>query len=252
MISYINLTDKSIKEILNNIRAQLKDKNCKSKKSVDISYEVTRKDIKRPTVYIPLEVQKMIEEIVDQSKDEVAWNCTVVYDRETYTFTLGEVLMFPQIVTGASVNVDETNYVEFISKLSDEQLNTMRFHGHSHVNMNVFSSGTDDDYQRQMLTQIEDYYIFGIFNKRKEVAIYLYDVEKNLMFSGTDVTVAYDKVPENTAKTIVAQMLKENVSRPAAYQQQNIWRGGYNNNYQNRSEKPSAYYDYTTYLTGDK
>jgi hypothetical protein len=68
MINYITLTDKSIKEILSNVKRQLKDRNCKSKKTVDITYEVQHKNIKRPTVYIPLEVQKLIEEIVDQAK----------------------------------------------------------------------------------------------------------------------------------------------------------------------------------------
>jgi hypothetical protein len=178
----------------------------------------------------------------------VPWNCTVGYDREAYTFTLKEVLMFPQIVIGASVNVDDDKYINFISSLSDEQLNTMRFHGHSHVNMNVFSSGTDDDYQRQMLTQIEDFYIFGIFNKRGEVAVYLYDVENNLMFSGSDILLVYDEVPENTAKGIAAQLLKDNVTKEPAFKQQTMLF----NNYQNRTEKPSAYHSYTSYLTGDR
>lgn len=250
MISYINITDASIKSILADVKAQLKSKNCKSKKSIEIDFEVKNKDIQRPTVYIPLHIQRLIEEIVGQAADEVAWNCTVEYDPDAYTFSLKELLMFPQIVTSASVNVDDDKYIEFISNLSDDQLNTMRFHGHSHVNMGVFSSGTDDDYQRQMLTQIDDFYIFGIFNKRKEVTVYVYDVQKNLMFSGQDVLLRYDAVPENTARAEAKALLEANIIKPKVGYTQRIWdsRQNYNNNYQNRTEKPSALRSYTDYL----
>ena len=233
------MTDKSIKSILNNIKAQLKDKNCKSKKTIDLDFTVNETNIARPIIYIPLGVQKVIEEIVEQSKDEVAWNCTVAYDKDTYTFTLTDVLMFPQIVSGTAVDVDEDKYVNFISSLTDDQLNTMRFHGHSHVYMSVFSSGTDDDYQRQMLTQIDDFYIFGIFNKRKDVAMYVYDIKKNLMFSGNDVIVRYDAAPENAARTIVQGLLNMYVTKktPAP---------AYSNNW--KAQHSSAYDYHTSYV----
>lgn len=253
MISYINMNDKSINEILSNIKKQLKEKNCKSSKTIEVNFEVKEKDIVRPKVYIPLEIQKLIEEIVAQASDEVAWNCTVDFDKESYTFTLKEFLVFPQIVTGSSVNVDDDKYIDFINSLTDEQLNTMRFHGHSHVNMNVFSSSVDDDYQRQMLAHINDFYIFGIFNKRKEHAFYVYDLKANLMFCGNDVTVVYDAVPENVAHTKVKQLLEENITKPVTNYRQSYWdgtRSGYGYNYSNRNEVPSAWQGYQNYLTG--
>ena len=97
--------------------------------------------------------------------------------------------MFPQIVGPSSVDTDDNKYNEWMMTLPEDQFNRMRFHGHSHVNMGVSPSGTDDKYRKDMCALIEDFYIFGIFNKKGASQIDIYDVVDNIYYEDGDVEV---------------------------------------------------------------
>lgn len=75
----------------------------------------------------------------------------------------------------------------WMNELDDETFNHMRFHGHSHVNMGVTPSGVDTDYQETLANTVQDFYIFGIFNKKRSYNLYLYDMEQNVLFETKDL-----------------------------------------------------------------
>ena len=183
----IRLTTKEIKALIKDITETLETTTCFE--SPDFYKKSKPEKQKRPCVSIPYTVWAKIQTIVAKCDKEVAWHCTV--ERSSRLgFTLTDVLIPPQIVTSTSVDVDATKYADWIASLSDEQLNTMRCHCHSHVNMGVFSSSTDNDYQREQTeANVTDYYIFLIFNKKHDVFCRIVDVEHNVFYDNADIDV---------------------------------------------------------------
>ena len=148
------------------------------------------------------------EALVRNCSKEVGWYASVIRESEK-RFVVKELSVPPQIVTGATVNTDDDKYVEWHESLSDEFVNTMRFYGHSHVNMAVSPSGTDAAFQKDALANIKDFYIFGIFNKKGEAWFNIYDITNNVIYEDKDINYLYYGVDENTwAK----QQLKEKVT----------------------------------------
>lgn len=189
------------------------------------------KDLKKPHITFSDRALGIIKELVAQCEKEIAWNGLVRFDEETNTYHVYDILIFPQIVTGASVDVDETKYANWIGSLTDDQINHMRFHGHSHVNMSTGPSGIDTGYQHEMLSmQITDYYIFMIFNKRNEMYACIYDKAHNIFYEREDIII---ESPMSEWKDTAAQMIKENVESPKPKVTTNYtgnpYRGGYGN-----------------------
>lgn len=123
---------------------------------------------------------------------EVAWHGTVERTSEDKSeFLITDILLYPQTVTGTTVNTDQAEYENWLFNLDDDTFNHMRFQGHSHVNMGVTPSGTDLNHQEMLLTQVtdDDYYIFAIWNKKNARTIMIYDKKRNLYFDSKDVEV---------------------------------------------------------------
>lgn len=115
--------------------------------------------------------------LVRREDDEVGDNIFVVYD----------IIVYKQEVTGTTVDqVDET---EFYDSLTDEQINNMFFHGHSHVNMGVSPSATDLNHRKEILSTVKSdgFYIFMIINKKMEWTAVVYDMKNNIMYEKDDV-----------------------------------------------------------------
>ena len=174
----------------------------------------TYKSTVKPVIKFTKKAMLIIQELVQQCEKEIAWNGLVEYDAETNTYTVYDILIFPQIVTGTSVNVDETKYAMWLAGLTNEQLRDMRFHGHSHVNMGVSPSGIDTGYQKEMLDmQIKDFYIFMIFNKRHDMYACIYDVEQNAFYEKDDIIIE-EESKLNPYKDLVSGWINDYVSQP--------------------------------------
>lgn len=213
MAKRLKLTSKQKKQMLNMYKEQLDsmtllDATSTSKESFTFNAK------KKPVIKFSEKAKLIIKELVQQCAKEIAWNGLVNYDAATNTYEVYDILIFPQIVTGTSVNVDETKYAMWLASLTNEQLEHMRFHGHSHVNMSVHPSGIDTGYQKEMLTmQIKDYYIFMIFNKSGNMYACIYDVEHNAFYEGDDITIE-EESQLNPYKDLVAGWIEEHVSFP--------------------------------------
>lgn len=124
---------------------------------------------------------------------EVGWYCTVErageLDDDIYLVT--DVLVFPQIVTGTTVDSDDEKRIEWFNELPDEVLTNIRGDFHSHVNMGVSPSGTDDREVDAVLKNLEDdmFRIFMIWNKKLEYSARIFDMKKNIFFGTKDVVV---------------------------------------------------------------
>lgn len=131
--------------------------------------------------------------LVREFDKEVAWHGLARRsdDPAKDEYYISDILVYPQEVTGTTVNTDQERYEKWLMSHDDETFNSIRMQGHSHVNMGTTPSSVDTSYYDRILDQLEDdmFYIFMIFNKRGEKMVKIYDMQKNVLFETADVTI---------------------------------------------------------------
>jgi len=141
-------------------------------------------------VWLTPEAYKKILALVTAFSDEVAWHGTVTREGDN-EFIIDDIYVYPQEVTGSTVNTDQFEYTDWLYSLDDETFNKVRMQGHSHVNMGVSPSGTDEKHRQQILEQLDPnmFYIFMIWNKSLSVHTLIYDMARNILYENKDVAV---------------------------------------------------------------
>lgn len=139
-----------------------------------------------------LKMQTLIREF----SKEIAWH-GVAYrgeDPEKNDYLVTDIMVYPQTVTGASVDMDETEYANWLMEnVEDDRFFNIHFQAHSHVNMGTSPSGVDLNHQQDILDMLdpdEGFYIFAIWNKRDERTVRIFDMKKNTLFENSDVTIS--------------------------------------------------------------
>jgi len=137
----------------------------------------------------PLAYRKTLA-LVTEFSDEVAWHGAVSRSGNN-EFIIEDILVYPQAVTGSTVNTEQEAYTQWLYSLDDDTFNKIRLQSHSHVNMGVSPSSVDNGHREKILDQLEDsmFYIFMIWNKRLEVHTLIYDMAKNVLYENEDVVV---------------------------------------------------------------
>jgi hypothetical protein len=157
--------------------------------------KVNESEIKKPIIYFSMEAWIKMVQLVKKCDKEIAWQATVEKrkykdkeDSDDFYYFIKQVYVYPQKVTGTFVDVDEAKYAEWSMQLDDEIYNSLRFQGHSHVNMGTSPSTTDLNTYQNFLDQLSkgDFYIFFILNKRLEFTLMLYDYAQDIIFETKD------------------------------------------------------------------
>lgn len=206
----IRLTNKQITEMCAEFRRQLKDTKTRSGK-VELSYPLnTLKDVEKAEVDFTPTASKKLKALVDLCPKEIGWHGTVVRDEEKPNrFIIEDIVVFPQTVTATTVTPDETEYAQWLVSLDDETFNKLRFHGHSHVRMACNPSGTDTEYQDNILKNLNDFYIFGIFNKHGSCWMLIYDIQNNILYEDKDIIYSFSSEEEDWAAEQIDTLVKE-------------------------------------------
>jgi len=141
-------------------------------------------------VWLTQEAYRKIATLVTEFPDEVGWHGTVSRSSDN-EFTIEDIFVYPQEVTGSTVNTDQKAYTNWLYELEDDIFNSIRMQGHSHVNMGVSPSGVDDKHRQQILDQLEPdmYYIFMVWNKSLSVHTVIYDMARNVLYEDNDVEI---------------------------------------------------------------
>lgn len=148
---------------------------------------------RKAKIYISEIAWMKLTTLLREFSKEVAWHATayrIPGDKDEYF--IKDVLVYPQTVTSATVDMDEELYAKWLMDgvmAEDERFDHIFCQMHSHVNMSVFASGTDEQHQQEILSQLRDtdFYIFMIWNKRLESYMRIYDMEKNILFEKEDI-----------------------------------------------------------------
>lgn len=188
----IKLTDELLQKIQDEFIAKVKTIKMFDGK---LEYSRTFKwdgDDDRATVYLSLVAFAKMNALIQQFSDEIAWHGVVHRDPDNPSiFHITDILVYPQVVTGTTVNTDQDAYQTWLYSFDDDVFNNIRMQGHSHVNMSVFPSGVDTSYWEKLLAQIsdDDYYIFMIWNKKYERFVRIFDLKNNTLYETADVDV---------------------------------------------------------------
>lgn len=196
MAKYIKINDEDKREIL---RAALVEmQKALSGKSADGKFTFTRNigsvDAKA-NVYFTMEAWHKMNALVKEFYTEVAWHATAyrmptAEGEETHDYLIGDIVVYPQTVTGATVDMDTAAYSLWLAQNDDdERFQNLFCQGHSHVNMGVTPSAVDLTHQEEILEQLgpDDFYIFMIWNKSGSANIRIYDLQKNIQFDNADI-----------------------------------------------------------------
>lgn len=191
MSKMIKLTPECIAEIRKDFESSLQGAKVADGK---ISYTKTFGYINRKaTVYFTETAWQKMQTLIREFSTEIAWHGVAHRGDDTTKdeYYITDILVYPQEVTGATVNTDQEKYEMWLMMHDDDVFNNIRMQGHSHVNMGTTPSSVDITHQEKILAQLEDdmFYIFMIWNKRGEKTIKIYDLAKNILFDGIDVSV---------------------------------------------------------------
>ena len=158
---------------------------------------------KRPKIIITTTAGLKMSELVRSCTKEVGWHGFVERTDDT-TFIIRDIVVYPQTVTGTNVNTDEEKYALWLANISTADLKTMRFQGHSHVNMACNPSSTDLELYNKYLSALKenDYYIFFICNKRGEINPFLYDLKTNTKYTKADIDIVKETDMSEWFKTV--------------------------------------------------
>lgn len=113
--------------------------------------------------------------LINNFDTEIAWHGLMRPIEGGYE--VYDILVYPQEVTGGTVETDQVKYQTWLMKQPDEVFNNIRYQGHSHVNMMPYASSTDEANQDRLVAQLppDDFYLFMIWNKRGYYTATLYD-----------------------------------------------------------------------------
>ena len=141
-------------------------------------------------VWLTTEAYRKMLALVTGFSDEVGWHGVVTRSGDS-EFIIEDILVYPQEVTGSTVNTDQEVYTEWLYSLEDDTFDRIRMQGHSHVKMGVTPSGVDDNHRQQLLEQLESdmFYIFMVWNKALSVHTIVYDMERNILYEDKEVDV---------------------------------------------------------------
>ena len=141
------------------------------------------------TVQLTADAYVKMTSLVMSQDTEIGWHGTVT--RNDSVFTIDNILVYPQTVSGVLTDTDPKKYADWLYSHDTDTFSRIRFHGHSHVNMQVTESNKDIKHWSSLVNQLEDdmFYIFLIMNKLHDYTIYVYDMENKIIYDKDDIEV---------------------------------------------------------------
>ena len=200
-------------------------------------YIDTKKEIKDPDPIIEFtqEAWRKIKYVIDKCSQEVGWLGSVQKIEDTaknpYHFRITDIWVPQQEVNGGTCEIKPAGRDALLQELFDsaatpkegmDLTNSIRYWGHSHVNMGVFASGQDDAQILEM--RACPWYIRGIHNKKGEINLALYVFSENVVYRDIQ-PVILDAMPDEE-KIALDKQIKDNVKQKSYTTQSSYYYGG--------------------------
>lgn len=228
----LKLTDEKKNELIQEFANMLNSK--KAIAGGTVIFDVgSQKAKKKQIIAYSSDAWVKMQHLLDSYSSEVAWHC-LCEKVDDGTYLVEDIIVYPQIVTGVTVDTDDEAYTNFLINLPIEQAQKMHMQCHSHVDMGVTPSGTDLTNQREIIegSSQKGFYIFQIWNKRMQCYSVIYDFEAEIMYENSDIEIAVllnegfwaDEWAEDTHK-VVSEKQKKTVQYTNHYQERMLYDG---------------------------
>lgn len=150
-------------------------------------------------LYTPKAWQK-IWLLVDTCPKEVGWLGTVTKHDEVYM--IEDIFVLEQTVTHTETDIEADALAHLALQLEEQGIDssTLRYWGHSHVNMQVSPSGQDENQTEEYLEHV-DWFIRGIYNKKRDTKVDVFDMTEKLVYQAVNNQV---QIPSMTSTEIKA------------------------------------------------
>lgn len=156
-----------------------------------------------PKVWISIDALIKMEQYVKQSDKEIGWLGLVEKTDEEYVVT--DVDLMKQENSEVTTDINEKGLQEYAERLIKEgrsaDLEKVRCWGHSHVEMNVYPSGQDNETFREYYENC-NFFIRIIANKNGSFKLDIAITEKELLFENVNWEILYPEEIANAAKEI--------------------------------------------------
>lgn len=187
-------------------------------------------DLTEPKVFYAPGIYERIQYIVNKCTEEVGWLGLVEKIDNDYLIT--KLYIPEQLVHGAETDISTAAMsalvMEILNTEGDEAISKLRYWGHSHVNMTVSPSSTDEKQVAEYLENC-DYFIRGIYNKRDDSKVDVYDKNRGLAFQCVTASSCY--LNKSVTDELDALLLANVKRAQAVTQAQNV----YNTNFDKKN-----------------
>ena len=233
----LRLTQEEIDKIIEHLSNKLTTCNNYSKFRFTGGNIKDKSKIEKPTLVITADAYIKMFMLIDISETEISWHGLV--KRTENTFILYDIVLFPQENTPVHSGTDDEEYAKWmVEKHMDESFPTidLKCHGHSHVRMGTAASATDDEYQENMIQNIDDgdFYLFMILNKQRCMNIYLYDFEKQILFTEKDIQIKVLNEKDENLLEWASTEIDKNVKTVKTYRNNFKYKGGKRNGFKQK------------------
>lgn len=192
MAKKIYMTETDVDDIVDELRQTLTGMKCYGR--IDIK-RAFKSDERSVFLHFTSTAWVKMATLVARYDTEVQWHGLVRRLSES-AFEIFDIVVPPHEVTGTTVTSEYKPYTDWLNGLDDETFNAVKFHGHSHVNMPVSPSSTDEKYRLDLITQLpkpvngmDVFYIFLIINKSHKWSAEVYDLTNNALYSTADISI---------------------------------------------------------------
>lgn len=205
-------TKEALLEKVDKFLAELKTKNLvEGTIKFEQPYSYPTDAFERPEVEFSLEAWSKMAALIATTKTELAWYGVVDRVDESH-FYVWDILIYPQVVTGATVDLDEGERSKWFADLPREIKSKLRLQGHSHVDFSPTPSGQDMSSRKDFLKYLEgdEYMIYIIMNKSNTFTIAIYDLLSNAVYKDNEIDVVV-KVGNDNLLTWIENEKKEKI-----------------------------------------
>jgi hypothetical protein len=167
-----------------------------------------------PQVYYSTQALATIQHLVARAKGEVAWLGTVT-ELGDGNYRIEEIFIPEQEVSPTTAEIDASAMSKLTMQLMDRNIDpgTLRYHGHSHVDMGVSPSSTDQNHIADYLEHA-DYFLREIRNKRGASRMDVFDKRLGVVFQCVTTTL-YDLLQTKDFWDTLDATMAANVKAPA-------------------------------------
>lgn len=135
-----------------------------------------------------------MRQLVNNCAVEIAWHGLISVNEDRSIFTVRDILVYPQKIAAATVDIDEKQYEIWHQALSNTDYNSIRMQGHSHVDFSTSPSGRDTNTYTELMQYVKEdgFYIFLINNKKNNIWCRIIDRGGNAIYDTKDIVITID------------------------------------------------------------